>query len=142
VAGLREIGAGAWAEGPVFVGPNVRLIGPILFASNVAVASGSTLIGPVVIGSNSYIGKDALVRESVLWRHNVVGDGARLYRCIMGQMAAMPEGASAEGALIVDNVLSLSEAGALGHAAYRLSDLPPRPRSIPGLPASSLGREA
>ena len=127
----RAFAQDVWATGPVFTGPNVRLIGPILFGSSIAIASGATVIGPAAIGSNCYIGKDAVVRESVLWRHNIVEDRAKMYRCIMSASATMPERLQANGALIIDTPLKLGEVHMLRQGRHNVSDLPPRSLAAP-----------
>jgi NDP-sugar pyrophosphorylase family protein len=137
--GLREIAPRVWASGPVAIGPNVRLVGPILLGAVVAVASGATLIGPLVIGPKTHIGRNALVRESVLWGDNIVEERARLYRCVMSQTALLPAGSRAEESVITDGSLSPVEARALRQMPYRVSGLPlhPRPEGLP--PEPSLG---
>jgi mannose-1-phosphate guanylyltransferase len=50
--------------------PSAQLNGMIMLGDNCSIARGVRLAGPVVIGSNSVVGDDSVITDSIIW-HNV-----------------------------------------------------------------------
>lgn len=66
-------------EGPVFIGPGVRIL------------HGATILGPVYIGAGSFIGPGCYLRPNTIIGENcIIGNSCELKNCIIGDSAEIP----------------------------------------------------
>jgi mannose-1-phosphate guanylyltransferase len=70
------------------VGGNVdsstRFTGPVLIGSRCSIGKGVSVNGPVSIGDDCSIGDNAVINDAVIWDNVMVGAGASLEHCIVG----------------------------------------------------------
>jgi mannose-1-phosphate guanylyltransferase len=87
------------------VADDATLVGPVMIAAGASIGAGAQ-VGPyVVVGAEASVGSEARVRDSVLGRRTVVGDGARLHTVITGDDVVLGVGTTAlHGAVLGDGV--------------------------------------
>ena len=75
-----EIAEGALLEPPIYLGPGVRI------------GDNSKLEGPVVVGAGSTIGSNTVIKSSLIWTQNVIGDYCILDGSILAHGVAISDG--------------------------------------------------
>jgi mannose-1-phosphate guanylyltransferase len=66
------------------IAPDVVLAGPILIAQGARIDAGAVVVGPTSIGCDVVINEGAVVSRSAAWRRSIVGAGATVDLCILG----------------------------------------------------------
>jgi lipopolysaccharide/colanic/teichoic acid biosynthesis glycosyltransferase/dTDP-glucose pyrophosphorylase len=82
-----------WAAADAQVSSGALVVGPVLIGDRCVIEEGARIIGPTVIGEGTHIGRDALVRDSILWNDSVVGARARVEYSIVGAGCELTESA-------------------------------------------------
>ena len=90
---LAEEDGSGLVDPSAVVEPGVRLVGPVQVGAGAHIAAGTTVVGPTTIGAGSTIARNALVARSVLWNRCVVGEGAVVHGCVVGNDAVVPAAA-------------------------------------------------
>ena len=73
---------------------SVRLAGPLVVGDNCRISSGVEISGATVVGDRSFIGKGAIVKNSIIWENAYIGKGVRIENCIIGRNARVTESIS------------------------------------------------
>ena len=102
--GKREIAENVWVGSDTVVSPCSYLRGPIVLGSNCRIDDGAQIIGPAAIGDDCTISRDAVVRESVLWRNVTLNKRASSEYCIMGHGLKVPQGQRLRNVVAVDSL--------------------------------------
>lgn len=93
----------------VWVGENVKisrdayLLGPVIIGDNCVIEDFSQIIGPTVIGNGSHIGKEVLVRESILWSKAHLMDKCRIEYSLIGNGLVIAKGEVARNAIVIQD---------------------------------------
>ncbi len=82
-----QVAAGARLNGPVMLGPHVR------------VAEHAIVIGPTVIGAGTTVGPQAAVGCSVCWSRSTIGRAARVEHCLVTSGAHVEDGSLQRGSI-------------------------------------------
>ena len=69
--------------------PGARLLGPVQVAAGARVESGATVVGPTSIGAGTVIARNALLACSTAWEDCLVGEGAVVHGCVLGDQAVV-----------------------------------------------------
>ncbi|MCI0548786.1 MAG: NDP-sugar synthase [Candidatus Rokubacteria bacterium] len=94
---LRPAGTGA---GGRFLGPDVAvedgavLEPPVVLGRGTRLAAGARVGGSAVLGAECRVGRRARVTGAILWEDVVVGEGAALRDCLVGNGARIGDGAA------------------------------------------------
>ncbi len=86
------------------VHPQAKLTGPIIIDQGCTISKGVQLKGPSVIGSESSIGDDAVIENSILWPKVRVGEGAIIKNCIITNDIYIESSSHFEDAAIAKNM--------------------------------------
>lgn len=90
------IGSGSTVDPSATIGNNV------LIGECVTIQKNAQILDNTIIGDGSRIGSGVVLKESILWRNAIIGDGARLERCIVGEGARIATNFGIFEGLIVD----------------------------------------
>ena len=126
LGGLAEREKGIWVAGGVDIAADARLSGPVVILEGASVANEVVVTGPAVIGRGCRIEDRAIVDASVLWDFAVVGRGACVAECLVGDGAVVKAG---------ERMLrrSVGRKGPSGAVAVGRRQVPAkRPRPSPG----------
>ncbi|MCP5150472.1 MAG: sugar transferase [Ectothiorhodospiraceae bacterium] len=94
---------GSW---PVVVGqdtevaPSALLLGPVTIGDRCVIGDRAVIVGPTVICSDSRVGAESLVRESMLWPGACIGDGASLEYGLMTDGCVLADEQRVVGAVV------------------------------------------
>jgi NDP-sugar pyrophosphorylase family protein len=69
--------------------PGARLLGPVQVAAGARVESGATVVGPTSIGTGTVVARNALLACSTAWEDCLVGEGAVVHGCVLGDQAVV-----------------------------------------------------
>jgi len=69
--------------------PGARLLGPVQVAAGARVESGATVVGPTSIGAGTVVARNALLACSTAWEDCLVGEGAVVHGCVLGDQAVV-----------------------------------------------------
>jgi NDP-sugar pyrophosphorylase family protein len=98
IPGTRAAGADPTAS----IASDARIDGPVWIGPGVRIEAGATVTGPSVIGEGSRVGAGARVSSSILWDGASVGDGATLRNAIVGQGYSVEPRATLDGAIVAN----------------------------------------
>ena len=67
------------------IDPAARMRGPVIIDEGARVFAGAAIIGPAYVGRDVVVGNNALIRESMIGAHSVVGFGCEVARSWIGE---------------------------------------------------------
>ena len=73
---------------------SVKLSGPLMIGRRCRIKAGAEICGATVVGNHSFIGKGAIVKNSIIWENAYIGKGVRIENCIIGRNARVTESIS------------------------------------------------
>jgi len=87
--GYREVYPLIWVGEDVTLADDAFLRPPVLLGDGVQVETGATVGPMVVLGDEVFIGEEALVEDSILWRQTHVQPRSHIKGCIIGRQASV-----------------------------------------------------
>lgn len=91
-----------------------RFVGPVLIGPRCRIDEDALIIGPAAIGSDSFVGRQAVVSRSVAWSGCQIGAGAVLDQCVL------TDGARIDDELIIRETVCLPPRASRAGWAERL----------------------
>ncbi|MCD6457658.1 MAG: NDP-sugar synthase [Thermoproteales archaeon] len=74
---------GIWIGENIEIGENAKIVPPVALADNVTIGE-NAVIGPyTVMGEGCEVKREAIIRESVLWKNVIIGDGCKILSSII-----------------------------------------------------------
>lgn len=101
--GGRRTSRGIWVGRGSKISKSAKLTGPVILGDGVEVGAGSRIVGPAVLGDKCVIGEGAGILASIIWSDTVVGKGARLEGCVVGNWCAIEDGVRIEPDCVIGN---------------------------------------
>lgn len=101
----RQISPNVWAGQNVRIGSRVNFIGPIVIGDNTVIDDDVQVIGPVAIGGDCFVGKGAMLRESMLWNRSRVAEGSWVERSVITRDSTVGPRQHLQGAVVVKDQL-------------------------------------
>ena len=86
---------------------SATLSGPVLLGSGCAIGPDAQVHGPVVMGAGCRVGEGARISDAILWKDVLVGRGAELDGCILGDGVSVGDGAFVGAGCIVGDGASV-----------------------------------
>ena len=88
-----------------YIHPSARITGSVLLGEGCSIGAGALVQGPSVLGSGSVVTQEAVITASIIWKNVVVGRGAVLRGCVVGNRVQIGEGSRVdEGCIVGDDV--------------------------------------
>jgi len=101
-----------WIAADAHVDPQARVAGPVVVMDGADVSSGAVVLGPAILGSNSAVGRDSVVINSVLWDGAHIGASCEIRRCVIDRRVVVRN-----GAVVQDTSIAFEPAGPWGRLA-------------------------
>ncbi len=101
----KRFEANIWLGQKVSIHPDTVLVGPLLVGDNCTVAEGARIFGPAILGNNSRVGKNTVIKRGILWNNVVVEEGAVLSDSIVAADCVVPARAMFKNQVLESEVL-------------------------------------
>jgi len=99
----KELMDRIWVGENVKISPNAYLLGPVIIGDNCVIEDFSQIIGPTIIGNGSHIGKEVLVRESILWSRAHLMNKCRIEYSLIGNGLVIAKGEKARNTVVIQD---------------------------------------
>lgn len=87
----QEITPGIFAETDITIENGAELEGPVYIGTNSVISSQVKLGSYTIIGSHNWLQRGAVIQESILWDHNIIGRKAELTGSIINHLCRIGE---------------------------------------------------
>ncbi len=67
-------------------------MGPVLLGNNCTVREGARIYGPAILGDNTVVGKNVVIKRGILWNNVVVEDEAEVADAVVADHCVIPGG--------------------------------------------------
>ena len=75
----------------VTVSPRANIIGPVIIGDNCVIKDFAQIIGPVVVGNNSTIGREVIVKDTIIWDNVRIRKKSRVEYSLIGSSEVVDE---------------------------------------------------
>ncbi len=72
-----------WSSGTATIHPSVMIKGDVAIMDGACIDEGAAVFGPAIIGSDTHLGRNAVVDNCVLWDRVDVGNSASVRQCVV-----------------------------------------------------------
>ena len=97
----RKIRKGVWIGTNAQIGRRVKIEAPCLVGAGARIADGAVLGPETVIGAGARVGTRSVLKKCILFDNTVVGAGAHLVNCIIGEGGVVKAGAVSYNATVL-----------------------------------------
>lgn len=99
-----ELRPGLWVDEDVEISPSAHIEGPVYLGPGVRIHNGVTIIGPSAIRDNTIVDTRATIDHSIIWRNCYIGERAELRGAILSSQCGVKARAMLfEGTVIGDD---------------------------------------
>ncbi len=98
----RQVKPQVWVGKNVDISPSAKLIRPLVIGNDSRIEDDVDVVGPSVIGERCLLGRNSLVRESVLWPGSTVGAGMEIERCLVSGRAHSEQNSHCHERIVLD----------------------------------------
>lgn len=92
-----------WVGKNVKISGNAYLLGPLVIGDHCVIEDNSQIIGPSTIGNGSHIGKNVLVRESILWERTRIKNDSKIEYSFIGMDSVISKKSSIRNMIVIDD---------------------------------------
>jgi|GEM_PF-65371 len=128
---------GIWAGKNTRIDPSVHLIEPVIIGDDCIVQAGSVIVGPASIGDNCHIGRNSLLRESIVWENSRIEENSEVTYSLIGTNCTIGREKEIEKAIILSN-----KNNHLNTGDYNLLSGDPRIKTIVNISERTFRKEA
>jgi len=100
-------GSSSGPAGHIWMGKNVQVsdrayvLGPVVIGDGCVIEDGAQIIGPTTICSGTHVGRNALVRDSMVWSGCRLDSGSSIERSIVAEGCTVPKNTLVASAVVV-----------------------------------------
>jgi len=87
----------------VRISPKAYLLGPVVIGRNCTIEDYAQIIGPASIGDGTRIGKDVLVRESIIWEKAELSSNSRIEHSLIGEEVVIREDERVKNTIVIQD---------------------------------------
>ncbi|PIS37895.1 MAG: hypothetical protein COT35_03600 [Nitrospirae bacterium CG08_land_8_20_14_0_20_52_24] len=98
-----EIMERVWVGKNVRISPKAYLLGPVVIGRNCTIEDYAQIIGPASIGDGTRIGKDVLVRESIIWEKAELSSNSRIEHSLIGEEVVIREDERVKNTIVIQD---------------------------------------
>ena len=80
-----------WLATSAKIDPDIQIYAPVVIMDGATIPEKTVILGPAIIGRNVTIGKNTLIRNSVLWDGSRIGQNCEISNCIVDYNTAVPD---------------------------------------------------
>jgi len=99
----KELMDRIWVGENVEISPKAYLLGPVLIGDNCVIEDFSQIIGPTIIGSGSHIGKEVLIRESIIWSRAHLMNKSHIEYSLIGERLVIAKGEKVRNTVVIQD---------------------------------------
>ena len=126
---------GIWAGKKVQIDPSATLIEPVIMGDDCVIEAGSVIIGPASIGDNCHIGRNSLLRESIVWENSRIEENSVVTYSLIGKNCTISREKE------IDKTIILSNKNHLKAGDYNLLSGDPRINTIVNISEKTFRKE-
>lgn len=98
-----EIAPGIFVESDVSIENNAVIKGPVYIGTNSVISSQVQLGSYTIIGSHNWLQRGVVVRDTIMWDHNIIGRKAEVTGCTINHLCRIGENALIDTGVVIGN---------------------------------------
>jgi lipopolysaccharide/colanic/teichoic acid biosynthesis glycosyltransferase len=120
---FRQHAANVWIGRDVRIAHTAKLTGPVVVGDESVIEDGALVIGPTVIGKGCRVGAGSIVRQSTIWDHAQIQDGAEISRSLIGFQASVASRRTIESGFVPSSPLDVETVNLLARSSNGGADI-------------------
>lgn len=89
-----------WTAADCTIDPTARIYGPVVIMDRAVISKAATILGPAIIGSDSRVGQNSLIANSVIFNNAELGRNCRINTCVLDHGTTVPNNAALQAAVV------------------------------------------
>ena len=99
----------------VFLGDNIRLIPPIVIGDSCEISDHANIIGPVTIGENTKIGRETVIKNSIMWPEVNIGEKSKFDQTLIATGTKVSNSTNFKDGILFNSRLKIGELNLLAN---------------------------